>query len=216
MEGLVRFGFVALLLLAAAAQAEPGSIEGVGRIQVSAGYRWTPNWYFTGKAAEAGTPVVRASIGGPQATASFGYGATSWLEGTIDVLGAIESFELSGYLPFTSSTYGALLGIRVARLDVWVPGLVPHAGVQVGPMLSTVSSATLPGTEHLQLGYSVNGGLTWRFSERFGLTLDVRWLYARIYVDGISGINVGGVWFSLGLTTFFAPAPKRDLDVPGF
>lgn len=197
------------------AQAD-SSIEGWGRVSVFGGWRWVPNWFFADKAAEAGTPMLKASPGGPQGGASFGYGALPFVEVAIDLFIGYETFELSGLQPFSSVSYGGLLGARFTRMDVLFPGFAPYLGVQAGPMLASVTSNSAPQPEKLLGAVSVNGGVNYRFAERFAVNLDVRWIIARTYVDPIAGINVGGVWFSAGFTIFFAPAPKRDLDVPGF
>jgi hypothetical protein len=200
----------------AEAWAESTSVDGWGRLTVFGGYRLVPNGYFAGRAAEAGSPMLHASVGGPQGGASFGYGTLSFVEICIDLLIGYETFELEGQLPYSSVTYGGLLGVRLTRLDWLVPGLAPFLGMQGGPILANVSSGSNPQPEKLQLAFSVNAGFNYRFAERFAFNVDVRWMYARYYVDPIAGANVGGLWFSAGFTFFFTPAPKKDLDVPGF
>lgn len=203
-------------LASSGARAESRSIEGWGRISVFGGYRWVPNWFFADKAAEAGRPLVRPSPGGPQGGASFGYGAFAFAEIAIDLLIGYETFELEGLQPFSAVTYGGLLGPRFTKMDVLFKGFAPYVGVQAGPVLSSVSSNSLPQREKLLGAVAVNGGFNYRFAERLAFNVDVRWMLARNFVDPIAGANVGGVWFSVGFTIFFAPEPKRDLDVPGF
>lgn len=212
---------VACALLAFPAFGGDGATDGVGRVSIGAGLRWTPNGYFNGKAAEVGRAptdygeFVTAPLG-PQGMASFGYGAFEWLELAIDVFGAFESFQLADWAPFTSTSYGGLLGIRVTRYDFPVKGLVPYVGVQTGPMFVTVSSPDVPGTERIMQAWSVNGGAAYKFTDRLAVFVDARYLYGRAFVGEIAGRNVGGLLFSAGLTIFFPPTPKRDLDVPGF
>ncbi|MDP3503025.1 MAG: hypothetical protein Q8S33_22015 [Myxococcales bacterium] len=195
--------------------------DGVGRVSFGGGLRWTPNGFFNVKATEAGRPTtsseefVTAPLGF-QGMASFGYGAFEWLELAVDVFGGFESFQLEGWLPFSSVSYGGLIGVRLTRYDFPFAGLVPYLGIQTGPMLVTVTSPSLPGAERIMQAWSVNGGAAWKFTERLGLYVDIRYLYGRAYVSEIAGRNVGGVWFSAGLTIFFPPTPRRDLDVPGF
>ncbi len=211
-------GLVLLVALGAAqaGAADAGSVEGWGRVSVLGGYRWVPNWYFAGKAAEAGSPVSAPSIGGVMGSASFGYGAFPFLEVAIDAVVGYETFTLEGLQPFTSVSYGALLGSRFTRFDVLVKGLAPYLGVQFGPLLVNLSSPSLPQPEKLVGALMVSGGVSYRFADRFAFTLDARWLLARSFVNPIAGANAGGFTFSAGLTVFFAPTPKRDLDVPGF
>jgi len=195
--------------------------DGVGRISFGGGLRWTPNGFFNGKAAEAGRANtttqewVTAPIGA-QGMASFGYGAFEWFELAVDVFGGFESFQLEGWLPHASVSYGGLIGFRLTRYDFPFQGLVAYVGVQTGPMLVTVSSPSSPGAERIMQAWSVNGGAAYKFTDKLALFVDVRYLYGRVFVSDIAGRNVGGVSFSAGLTIFFPPSPKRDLDVPGF
>lgn len=209
-----RLALALLALLSTGARAE--GVEGWGRISVGGGWRWVPNWHLEARAAQAGTPVVSALHGGPQGSAAFGYGVTPWLEAAIDVFAGYDTFEVQGTRPYTAVSYGALLGAKVYAPDLLVEGLQPYLGVQVGPTLSMLTSddAALP--ERALAGTSLSGGATLRLGERFGLTFDVRYLLARNFLPPLSGLNVGGVWFSVMLTVFVPPAPKRDLDVPGF
>jgi hypothetical protein len=213
-----RLGLLALLLLGSSsfAQAESTSIDGWGRVTLMGGYRWVPNWYFAQKASAAGMPYTDHPGGGPQGIASFGYGATDWLEVSVDVFGAYERFSLAGFEPFTSFVYGGLVGARLMKTNLLFPGFTPYVGVQLGPVLSDINASTATVPERLMGGYMAVGGFHWRFTERWALTFDARWLYARNVFPGISGLNVGGVLFSVGVSMFFPPAPKRDLDVPGF
>lgn len=206
----------AVLFTASAARAESRSIEGWGRISITGGYRWVPNWYFADKAAQAGSPMLKASPGGPQGGASFGYGAFPFTEIAIDLLFGYETFELEGLQPFSSVTYGGLLGPRFTRMDVLFKGFAPYIGAQFGPVLSSLTSPSLPQGEKLIGAVAVNGGFNYRFADRFAFTLDVRWLLARNFVAPIAGANVGGLFVSAGFTIYFAPSPKQDLDVPGF
>lgn len=195
-------------------------VDGWGRVSVGGGFRWVPNWWFAERAQQAGTPLVPGLSGGPQGTVSFGFGATDLLEVSIDALVGYESFALQ--LPdgtreiYTSVAYGALLGGRLVGTDIPAKGLAPYLAVQAGPLVSNIGARSNPVPERLLLAFSVAGGLAWRLSDRYGVALEARYLYGRSAIPGISGINVGGVWFSAMLVIFFPPAPKRDLDVPGF
>lgn len=214
----MRRWLLSVALLSSAAMGE--GFDGWGHVSVGGGFRWVPNWWFIEHAAAAGTPVIPGLSGGPQLTASFGYGVGTNLELSIDLLGSFETFALA--LPdgnrdeYTSAVYGAQLGGRLVGNNVFFPGLMPYLTLQAGPLLSNISSKTNPVPERVLLAFSGGGGLTYRFMERYGLTLEVRYLNARNAVPPISGINVGGVWFSAMFTIFFPPPPKHDLDVPGF
>ncbi|MBM4776360.1 MAG: hypothetical protein GQE15_01540 [Archangiaceae bacterium] len=213
----MRIAFAVALLLAAPSFADSPT-DGVGRVSFGGGLRWTMNDYFNARAAELGTPIERAGTAplGVQGMASFGYGAFEWLELAVDLFAGFESFKYVGEELFTSVSYGGLIGLRLTRYDFPFQGLVPYVGVQTGPMLTIVTSPSEPGAERILQGWSVNGGATFRITDRVGIFLDARYLYGRVFVGELAGRNVGGVFVSAGVSLFFPPAPKRDLDVPGF
>ncbi len=213
----MRGAVLAVVLMSASAFSASRTLDNTGRITVMAGYRYTPNGYFIDKAKAAASDYSLVGPGGLYGGASFGYGAFEWCELLIDAFVAWEQFKLQGHQePFTSFSYGALLGVRITRNDFPIEGVVPHLGLQVGPVLSIVSSSTEPGTEKVQNGYMFSAGFTWRFADRFGLTFDVRYLMARHFVADIAGMSVGGLMFSLGFTTYFIPPPKTENELQLF
>ncbi len=202
---------VALLfaLVAAPAHAlEPwtNGIDGVGRITIAGGWKQTPNDYFFGKAAEQGYPATWRGIGGPQGYASFGYGATSFIEASIDLFIGNDRFNLAGYNTINTITYGALIGARFTFMDTFVKGFAPFIGAGVGPTLGYVFTASVDPVETLVTGIAGTAGVTWRLSDRLGVSLEYRFLYARAnWILG--GINVGANWLSLGLVIYFPKTP---------
>jgi hypothetical protein len=208
---------VALALAAGPAQAQSEhSIDGWGRVTVLGGYRWVPNWYFADQAQKAGTPITRPSLGGPDLIASFGYGATDWLELSVDLFGSFDSFAVQGFAPFTTWTYGAVLGPRLIRPNTFFRGFSPFVGVEAGATFVIVNSTSVSVGEQLLPGVTALLGFQLRIAERWAISFDARWVYARSYVPGISGVNVGGVMFSLGVSALFPPRPRSDLEAPGF
>lgn len=210
-----RFLVLASLTAAATAFAADDraerSLEGMGRVAVQGGYRWTPNADFMRRAADALHPVQGGMPGGPQFSASFGYAPLDWVEATIDVFVGFENFRLEGLEQFTSTTYGALLGVRFAKMDFPVRGLVPYFGAQLGPVLSFITSKSVANAERLNTGYSINAGLTFRIRDRWGIGFDARWMFARGDVPEIATIDAGGLWVSLSVTYFIPAGPKDPL-----
>lgn len=213
------------VLLACATSAAPTlyseeerSLDGLGRIGLQLGYRWTANNYFYGKAAEAGYPLDFKSPGGGAATIGFGYGATSFVEGAVDIFINYEQLHLKNTEAFNSTSYGALFGARFGKMDWPVKNLYPYIGFQAGPVLGIVNSNSYKNGERLSTGYLAVAGLAWRFNEKFALIFDVRYLIARSYVTGIGGVNVGGLMATVGFTTYFAgqsnKPPNSDLITP--
>ena len=219
-EPVARRRFAVLLLLAAGsawAGLPPSSPrEGSGRITLLGGYRWVPNWYLFSQAEAKGAKRVKAAQGGPAAQVGFGFMATDWLDVAVDLFAGSDAFELEGLAPFTAVTYGGLLGARLTGADVIFRGLTLYLGVEGGPTLAFLQSPSVVVPERMMLGFSVVGGFHWRLSDTWAFTFDARWLVARGFVTGVSGFNAGGVLFAAGVSYLFAPAPQRDLEVPGF
>jgi hypothetical protein len=200
--------------------AEASGVDGLGRVSVGGGFRWVPNGWFQSRAARAGTPVIPGIEGGPQASASFGLGVSSALEVSVDLVLAYQNINLRSAegttVSLDSLTAGGLLGGRLTATDVFFKGFMPFASVQAGPLLASITSASMTVPERVVLAVSASVGATWRFDDRYGITLEGRYLWARSVIPEISGINVGGVMASVMFTFFFPPSLKRDLEVPGF
>jgi hypothetical protein len=194
------------------------TLDGLGRFGIQAGYRWTPNDYFYEQSAKAGYPLAHKSPGGGAVAIGFGYGATSFAEGAVDIFINYEQLHLHNTETFNSTSYGALFGARFGKMDWPVRNLFPYVGFQAGPVLGIVNSNSYQNGERLTTGYLAVAGLAWRIGDKFALVLDVRYLVARSYVTGIGGVNVGGLLVTLGVTTYFAgqsnKAPNSDLITP--
>jgi hypothetical protein len=210
----------AALLVTGAARADTPT-DGMGRVSVGGTLRVTPNDYFNDRAREAGRALIAEGTTSPLGAggvASFGYGAFEYLEVTFDLYAAWEAFALEGWSPFSSTNYGLLAGLRLTRYDVLFRGFAPYLGVQTGISLVTVTSPSAPGGERALQPLSVNGGFSWRFTERLGAFVEVRYLLSRVFVADIAGRNVGGFFASAGVAFFFpSPTERRDAgEVPGF
>lgn len=199
----------------AAADAWTNGIDGVGRISVSAGWKLAGQDWFFNQSANEGHPLVSRGIGGPQAFASFGYGAIRWLEVAIDLFLGHDRFEISPYQPVNVITYGALVGVRAQLMDFLVPGLAPYIGFSIGPTLGYVFTGAPDQTfERLVTGVAGVAGIAYRFSDHLGISVDYRLLYARgVWVT--SGLNVGGSFFSLGFVIYFPRNPSESTRMLG-
>jgi hypothetical protein len=200
------------VLLALAAQrgwAAP-KLEGAGRVTLLGGWRLTPNDYFANTAAAAGFPLEKPSAGGPMATGTFAYGATENIEVGIDLFGGGETLKLQGLEPYTSISYGALVGARF-QTALFDGALVPHVGLLLGPLLALVSTPSVqPQEERLVTAYAGLIGASLRFGDRFGATLEYKYILARGIAPGIGGINAGGHWLGIGVTYYVASDPNES------
>lgn len=206
---------VPLVLLAAQAQAQrfaPRDIDGMGRISISPGVNITANDYTWSRAAEKGFPLERTFPVNPSGIISFGYGATAIIEASIDLFITHTQFSLAGKGDYALTCYGATVGGRLTKMDLWVRGLVAWVGIFVGPHLDFLRNPTVDngGRETFQTVFGGGGGLAFRFTERVGLNLDLRYHYVRSAVPEISGINVGGFFGTLGVTIYLPGAPDSQ------
>ncbi|MBL8949642.1 MAG: hypothetical protein JNK82_02620 [Myxococcaceae bacterium] len=178
-------------------------VAGVGRISISGGWKSTPNDFFFKQSGEQGYATVSRGLGGGQGTASFGFGAISWLEVSIDLFIGNDRFEIGGFQPINVLTYGALIGVRATKMDLFFPGFAPYIGVGIGPTLGYVFTGVDGETyERLVTGIAASAGLSYRFNDYFGMLLEYRFLYARgVWVT--SGVNIGGSFVSLGAVIYF-------------
>jgi hypothetical protein len=199
----------ALLCATTAGATETGSIEGLGRITIGGGVRWLPNdWFRKNVDSREGHPVESWWPIGPQAFGSFGYGVLSFLEVSIDLVGAGERYKLLDVPESTSVTYGALLGARVMKADLFFEGFTPMAGVLLGPIFSHQSRDDGLVEERVVTGFSIVAGVAFRLTHLFGIWAEYRFLLARGVVPESSvGINAGGSWFGVGFTVY--------LETPG-
>jgi hypothetical protein len=209
--------FLGALLSGFSAQAQglvpSAQLEGQPRITVMGGWRLTVNDTFAKGAALLDHPLERPSNGGPQGTAIFGYGVTANVEVTIDLFLAHEQFKLKDLDAITAVTYGALVGVRLHKLDFAFRGFDPSLGIAVGPTFGLVTSNSLETTETFSNAYAASVGFGYRINPRWGLQLEYRFMLARAAVADLPSISIGGNWFSLGLTFFF-PQEKASDSAP--
>ncbi|MHB8876077.1 MAG: hypothetical protein ACYC8T_20495 [Myxococcaceae bacterium] len=204
--------FAGLLVLwalgAGEARAEPRRLEGYGRITAAVGWRLTPNDHFYSRARELGRELAASSPGGPAVCLCFGYAANENVEVGIDLHVSGESLRLEGGAPITSITYGALVGVRLQAPGLLFDELVPYVAAFTGPTLVLVSSEDFPTAETFSAAWAGAAGATLRLGERFGATLEYRFLLARGMVPEVSSVNGGGHQLTLGFTVYFAPEPS--------
>jgi hypothetical protein len=198
---------LALVLCGSAAAAQ--SMEGTGRVTVLGGWRYSPNDHFLRSARAAGFEPT-ASPGGPQLTGTFAYAATSALEVAVDLFAGTERLRLQGAEAVSSTTYGALVGFRAFSPLGTRGTVIPNGGLALGPGLAYTAGGPEGGSsERLITVYAGMVGLSWRLSDTFALSADVRLLLGRGFVPGISGLNAGGLWGGLGATWIFPGEPER-------
>ncbi|MBU8894552.1 hypothetical protein KRR26_03000 [Corallococcus sp. M34] len=234
-----------LVLLATPALAQPEdaapkSLDGVGRITVSGGWRLTSNdtlfdsWYRPGKVGSAWLPPPERGEDprgdGPVLTGTFAYAVTDLVELGIDLFvsgnNSLRLAEPVGDGTFerrklTTLSYGALVGLRFQGVldGIGPQGLVPFAGILTGPAVAASKREGSSMVENVTQAWMGSIGATLRLSAHWGLTAEYRLAFLRGPVEtpdaeghpGPFSFNGGGNWFTLGLTYAFSPEPSRSV-----
>jgi hypothetical protein len=212
----------ALAAFSASAQEDAPSLEGVGRIALMGGWRYSANSTFYDRfySLPGNTALQRASgsPGGPLVTGTFAYGVTDLVEVGIDLFAAGERLQLTGQPRLTTASYGAMLGLRFRGwVDIGPDGMVPFLGILSGPLLAAAAFEGEPLRETLSQAWGGTAGATLRLSPTWGINVEYRLIFARGAVgrtdQSFGSFNAGGNWFSVGLNYTF---PKDNGPVSRF
>ncbi|WP_205525629.1 outer membrane beta-barrel protein [Pyxidicoccus trucidator] len=199
------------------------SLDGVGRISIQGGWRYTSNetfytnWY--GRDENKDLERAQESTGGPLAVGSFAYAINDLVELGIDLFftgGRLHLNTPDGEQTINTLSYGAAVGLRFQTVlpEVGPQGLVPFAGILTGPALTSSKrpgESIKEGTTQVWMG---SLGATLRLSPRWGVTGEYRLAFLRGPVgppENKLTFNTGGSWFTLGVTYSFPPEPSRPL-----
>ncbi len=207
---------VLALVTALALQGAPQTMDSVGRVTISAGTRIIPNSGFIKALSDSGTTVTRKWPVGIGGMASFGYGATDWIEICIDLFLGYEGFSTDTIGNVGSFAYGALMGVRFQKLNIFMPGLLPYAGFSLGPLVSDVTSSTTGLRENLMTTYVGTAGVSYVFLDRFSVGLEYRFMYANATAADYGPINAGGHWIMATFGVLFLTGNDPTPPVPGF
>jgi hypothetical protein len=194
----------------------PPMLEGSSRISFQTGWRYAPNTrfydHYYSQASDLHLARSGGAIGGPLLTATFAYSPLEWLELGIDLSTTYERMQLTGKPGLNAITLGALVGLRVQkRLEIGPAGLVPWAGVLLGPLFaaSYFDGGRSVETAPQSLGGTV--GATLRFSETWGIAFEYRLILAKGEAESVGVYDAGGNWFSVGMTYQFPQEPDRPM-----
>ena len=179
-------------------------LEGTRRFSLMTGWRYAPNGPFFDKyysdPDHRGLERSRGAIGGPLLTGSFAYSPTNLIEVGIDLFATYERMEFPGQPGLNAFTFGALIGLRFQHeLEIGSHGLVPSAGVLIGPMLAASFFDGGLAVENAPWSIGVTAGATLYLSEVWGLRFEYRLLSGRGLAEDIGPYEAAGSWFCVGL-----------------
>lgn len=215
MRSLLFAAAACLLSSAAAAQ----TLEGVGRISPSVGWRLTTNRSFYdryyARPENAQKPRAGASVGGPVVAGAFAYAITESFELGVDLFATGERLALTGEPRLTTATYGALVAGRLQTLfeGLGPAGAVPSVGLLTGPTLVLTQAEGGPPEEVFTQAWGATAGVRVLLDATWAVGLDYRFVFVRGSAGAFGSVNGGGQWFTLGVTYAFPPEPDRRLGL---
>jgi hypothetical protein len=230
-----RLPLLALLIAAPAAAQDSDeaeeevstSLDGVGRISIQGGYRFTSNetfyksWYS--RDLNKDLPRAREASGGPLAVGTFAYAINDLVELGIDLFvtgGRLYVNSPEGEQTIDTLSYGAAVGLRFQTVlpEVGPYGLLPFAGISTGPSLASSKRRGETVQETTTQIWMGSLGATLRLSPRWGVTAEYRLAFLRGPVGPkddkdarIGSFSNGGSWFAVGVTYSFPAEPTRPL-----
>jgi hypothetical protein len=191
-------------------------LEGSSRFTLSTGWRYAPNGRFFDAYYQdpdnAGLERSGGGIGGPLLSGGFAYSPINLIEVGIDLFATYERMKLTGQPGLNAVTYGALIGLRFQhKLELGPHGLVPSAGVLIGPMLAASYFDGDKAVENYTQSIGLTAGATVYLSEVWGLRFEYRLLTGRGEVEDIGTYEAAGSWFSVGLNYQFPTMEDRPM-----
>lgn len=191
-------------------------LEHTSRFSLLTGWRYAPNGrFFDGYYQDpdnVGLERSGSGIGGPLLSGAFAYSPTNFFELGIDLFATYERFKLTGQPGLNAVTYGALIGLRFQhKFEVGPHGLIPSAGVLIGPMLAASYFDGGQAVENYTQSIGLTAGATVNLSEVWGLRFEYRLLTGRGEAEDIGPYEAAGSWFSVGLNYQFESAPDRPM-----
>ena len=188
-------------------------LEGSSRFSLMTGWRYASNGRFFDQyyshPDHRGLERGRGAIGGPLLMASFAYSPINLIEVGIDLYATYERMELTGQPGLNAVGVGALLDLRLQhKFELGRYGLVPSAGVLLGPMFAVSFFDGEDAVENSSQSFGVSVGATLYLSETWGLRLDYRLLTGRGEAEDIGPYDAAGSSFCVGLNYQFPSKPR--------
>ncbi len=191
-------------------------LEGSRRFSLMTGWRYASNDRFFDKyysdPDHRGLERSRGAIGGPLLSGSFAYSPTNLIEVGIDLFATYERMEFPGQPGLNAFAFGALIGLRFQhQFEIGRHGLVPSAGVLLGPMLTASYFDEGLAVENAPWSIGVTAGATLYLSDVWGLRFEYRLLSGRGEAEDVGPYEAAGSWFSVGLDYQFPSKPDRPM-----
>ena len=191
-------------------------LEGSSRFTLMTGWRYAPNDRFLdlyySRPKYQGLERARGAIGGPLLVGSFAFSPINLIEVGIDLFSTYERMAFPGQPALHITSFGASAHVRFQhKFMLGRHGLIPSAGLLLGPMFVVSTPEGGKGTENGPQSFGVSAGATLCLSEVWGLRVEYRLVTGQGQAADIGPFDAGGSWFSVGLNYQFPLKPARPL-----
>lgn len=189
------------------------SRDGQGRIGLSLGPRLVPNGGFLSDARATGETIPGGGYGlAPAGLASFGYWLEDSLELSIEGGYSRDQYGVTGSAPWLLNGETIMASMRWApwtNFDIW-----PYGGASFGYSLNSLTGPLNSTEEADGYGGALFVGTGWDLSERWGISLELRYTIASIIVPNLTHpFDVGGLSLLIG-AYFIVPREPDSAAMP--
>jgi len=189
--------------------------DGQGRISLEGGITWVPDGPFTQNARAAGYDVEQSYALGPVAVASFGYWVDQHFELSLEGGYQDDGYRVRGRSNLTLDSEILMATLRwtfIGGYKFW-----PYVGLSFGYSFNDVSSPfSAPWNSWSAVGFgeAAELGLGLDLSDRFGVSLELRYTLAILQTPLPSSLNAGGLSLMLGVYLRLPRAPETNVIQP--
>ena len=185
--------------------------DGQGRISIEGGLTWVPDSPFTQDARASGYDIERPYAFGPVGVASFGYWLDQHFELSLEGGYQHDSHAVRGMSDLTLDSEILMATLRwtfIGGYNIW-----PYVGLSFGYSFNDVRSPfSAPWNSWSAVGYgeAAELGLGIDLSDRFGVSVELRYTLAILQTQFPSSLNAGGLSLLVGVYLRIPRAPETN------
>jgi hypothetical protein len=205
-------GWAVLATLVAALssrQAAAVGRDGQGRIELSGGLTWIPDNPLTQDARARGYDIEKPYALGPLAIGTFGYWFDQHFELSLEGGYQHDGYRVHGLSDLTLDSEVLMATLRwgfIGGYNFW-----PYIGASFGYSFNAVSAPfAAPWNSWSAVGYgeAAELGLGLDLSDRFGITIELRYTVALLQTQFPSSLNAGGLTLLFGVYLRIPKSPE--------